>query len=113
MAFPPAFCDCVRLYDNSLRDFLPLYCCEVGELHPNTRASVFAAPLKAMQLEPGIVFKDPKTEFVWKISNPWMNRGRKKQLGWICKRIAPHPEQPPISNWFEHEIINLLEQGEP
>jgi hypothetical protein len=66
-----------------------------------------------MQLEPGIVFKDPKTEFVWKISNPWMNRGRKKQLGWICKRIAPHPEQPPISNWFEHEIINLLEQGEP
>jgi hypothetical protein len=71
-----------------------------------------ASSLKTMQFETGFVFQEPKTDFVWKISSPWMNRDRKKQLGWICKRVGPNPEQLPVSNWYEHEIINLLKQAE-
>ncbi len=65
-----------------------------------------------MQVELGIVFKQPKTDFVWKIVNPWMNRSRKKQLGWICKKVGPHPQQLPVSNWHEHEILNCLKQAQ-
>ncbi|HEY9668549.1 MAG TPA: hypothetical protein V6C91_17205 [Coleofasciculaceae cyanobacterium] len=61
-----------------------------------------------MQLEPGILFKDPTTDFVWQISTPWMNWNRKKQVGWICQRAGFHPEQPSVSKWFEHEIIHVL-----
>jgi hypothetical protein len=65
-----------------------------------------------MQVELGIVFKECKTDFVWKIVKPWMNRNRKKQLGWICQKVGPHPEQPPVSNWYEHEILNCLKQAQ-
>ncbi len=64
-----------------------------------------------MLLETGITFKDPKTDFTWKISNPWMSRWKKRQVGWICKKVGRHPEQCLVSNWFEHEIVNLLNQA--
>jgi hypothetical protein len=69
-------------------------------------------PRKTMQIEAGFVFTDPNTDFTWKISQPWVNRWHKRQIGWICKKVGPHPEQCSVSNWYEHEIINLLKQAE-
>jgi hypothetical protein len=65
-----------------------------------------------MQVEVGFVFKDPKTDFTWKISHPWVKRWKKRHVGWICKKVGPHPEQCLVSNWYEHEIINLLKPVE-
>ncbi len=66
-----------------------------------------------MQLKAGFVFKDPKTDFTWKISHPWVNRWTKRQVGWLCKKVGPHLEQYPVSRWSEREIMNILEQVEP
>lgn len=63
-----------------------------------------------MQFEPGFIFKDPLTGFTWKISQPWISRWQKRQIGWICIRAGFHPLQDPMSQWKEHDIINVLKQ---
>ncbi|HEY9636603.1 MAG TPA: hypothetical protein V6D14_24600 [Coleofasciculaceae cyanobacterium] len=64
-----------------------------------------------MQVEAGLVFKDPDTDFIWKTSHPWIDRWQKKQIGWICKKVGPNPEQCPVSNWYEPEIIHIVKQA--
>ena len=73
-------------------------------------------PLVIMQLEPGFIFQDPLTGFTWKISQPWISRWQKRQIGWICTRAGFHPLQDPMSQWKECDIINRLkpiEQKKP
>ncbi len=61
-----------------------------------------------MELKAGLIFVDPQTGFTWKMSTPWINRWRKRQMGWICQRAAFHPLQDPVSYWREDDITKVL-----
>ncbi|MEW5860999.1 MAG: hypothetical protein AB1861_27105 [Cyanobacteriota bacterium] len=63
-----------------------------------------------MELKAGLMFADPQTGFTWKISHPWISRWRKRQIGWICQKVAFHPLQDSVSYWREEDITNVLKE---
>ena len=63
-----------------------------------------------MEVKAGLIFADPQTGFTWKISDPWISRWRKRQIGWICQRAAFHPLQDLVSYWREDDISKLLQE---